>query len=74
MAIQASIENNKLEAQLSMHDSTLNQNRELADMKQHLQLILAKQEMEIKLALAGMKRNKSDKEIEDYKVIYVFIW
>lgn len=30
-----------------MHDSTLNQNRELIDMKQHLQLILTKQEMEI---------------------------
>jgi hypothetical protein len=60
MATQARIEDNKLKAQLSMHDSTLNQNRELAGMKQHLQLILAKQEMELKLALAGMKGNKPD--------------
>jgi hypothetical protein len=29
-------------------------------MKQHLQLTLAKQEMELKLALAGMKGNKPD--------------
>jgi hypothetical protein len=43
-----------------MHDSTLNQNRELANMKQHLQLILAKQEMELKLALVGIKGNKLD--------------
>jgi hypothetical protein len=60
MATQASIEDNKLKAQLYMHDSTLNQNRELASMKQHLQLTLAKQEMELKLALAGMKGNKPD--------------
>jgi hypothetical protein len=60
MATQANIEDNKLKAQLSMHDSTLNQNRELASMKQHLQLILAKQEMELKFALAGIKGNKSD--------------
>jgi hypothetical protein len=40
MAIQASIEDNKLKAQLSMHDATLNQSRELASMKQQLQLAL----------------------------------
>ena len=34
MAIQTSIEINKLKAQLSIHDLTLNQNKELASMKQ----------------------------------------
>lgn len=60
MVTQASIEDNKLKAQLSMHDSILKQNRELASMKQHLQLALAKQEMELKFALARMKGNKSN--------------
>ena len=49
----------ELLTQLSMHDSTLNQNRESASMKQ-LQLLLAKQEMEFKLALANLKKNKED--------------
>ena len=51
IATQANIEDNKLKAQLSMHDATLNQSRELVDMKQQLQLALAKQEMGLKLVL-----------------------
>ena len=58
MATQASIEDNKLKAQLFMYDSTLNQNRILTSMKQQLQLLLAKQEMELKDAVASMKGNK----------------
>ena len=73
MATQASIEDNKLKVQLFMHDVTLNQNRELASMKQQLLLALAKQEMQLKLALASMKGNKFDQEIYDYEVTYIFI-
>ena len=44
-----------MKVQLSMH----NQNRELARMKQPLQLFLAKQEMDqLKLKIASMKGNK----------------
>ena len=70
--ILSQIEDNKLKAQLSMHDSTLNRNRELASMKQQLQFLLAKQEMEFKFTLANLKKNKEDKEIEGYRVFYVF--
>ena len=58
--ILSQIEDNKLKTQLSMHDSTLNQNRELVSMKQQLQLSLAEQEMEFKLSLANLKKNKED--------------
>jgi hypothetical protein len=60
IATQASIEDNKLKAQLSIHDATLNQSRELVNMKQQLQLALAKQEMELKLVLENIKSNKSN--------------
>jgi hypothetical protein len=39
---QTSIEDNKLKAQQSIHDVTLNQIRELAGIKQQLQLTLVK--------------------------------